>query len=159
MQKVPDRRMLGLDREPGFDPARFVATSLTALAHVESRFAAELERRGLPPLRDAHALLWLGDGRIHRRPVGLLAADVGLSPSAATRLVERLEAARLVRRERGRPDRRESWVVLEPEGLVVVRRIRRAAATVVRGTVLATADVPQLERVQAVLARLGPPGR
>ena len=53
---------------------------------------------------------------------GLLAADLGVSASAATRLADRLVLAGLVRRETALTDRREVLLRLTPDGAAVLDR-------------------------------------
>ena len=159
MTRVPDRRMLGLDQAPGFDPAALVRSLLTVAATTADAFERELAAGGLPIGRDAHALLVLGRGRVRRMQIGDLALQVGLSPAAATRLVERLEAASLVEREAGRTDRRATWVILTPEGAQVMRRVRAAAQRVVRGRMASRVDVRRLGALRAALDQLCPPLR
>jgi DNA-binding MarR family transcriptional regulator len=150
--------MLGLDPEPGFDPAALVRSLLTAAAATADAFDRELAANGLPTRREAHALLVLGRGRSRRMQVGDLALQVGLSAAAATRLVERLETASLVERAAGRTDRRASWVVLTAEGTHVVRRVRGAAQRVVR-RLANRLEVRQLRALATALDALSPPLR
>lgn len=153
MPNVPSRWMLGLDPTPGFDPAAFLATLLTTGRALEQSLDRELAERGLPPSREAHALLFIGRGRARRVPIGDLARRIVLSPSATTRMVERMEARGLVRRETGRTDRRANWVVLEDEGVHILRKVRSAARHVVRARLLGRIDVRAMTRLQRDLER------
>jgi DNA-binding MarR family transcriptional regulator len=62
------------------------------------------------------------DGREHR--MGDLAAQIGLSESSATRLVDRLAAAGFVERRTSTADRRSVTVGLTPTGKRTMRKIR-----------------------------------
>jgi DNA-binding MarR family transcriptional regulator len=64
------------------------------------------------------------------RRTGDLAAELGIAPSTATRLCDRLVARDLMRRFRRSGDRRASWLALTPRGrdlVGAVMRQRRAA--------------------------------
>ncbi|MFN2556755.1 MAG: MarR family winged helix-turn-helix transcriptional regulator [Nitriliruptorales bacterium] len=98
---------------------------------------ALLDRLG-DELRDEHGLplnwydvlVQLGRAPGRRLRMNELAAAVLLTPSGLTRLVDRLERADLVRRERCPTDRRAAEVVLTDEGR---ERLRGASPTHLRG--------------------------
>ena len=97
------------------------AVFLTAHAVLVEAVEARLTEAGLPPLA-WYDLLWAleraGDGR---RRMHELADLVVLSRSNLTRLVDRLERARLVRRVRSEDDRRGAYAEITAEG----RKLRR----------------------------------
>jgi DNA-binding MarR family transcriptional regulator len=97
--------------------AVFLTTHAVLVEAVEARLA----KAGLPPLA-WYDLLWAldraGDGR---RRMHELADLVVLSRSNLTRLVDRLEKARLVRRVRSEDDRRGAYAEITVEG----RKLRR----------------------------------
>ena len=104
------------------DSARHAwAVFLTAHAVLVEAVEARLAKAGLPPLA-WYDLLWAleraGDGR---RRMHDLADLVVLSRSNLTRLVDRLEKARLVRRVRSEDDRRGAYAEITAEG----RKLRR----------------------------------
>lgn len=59
---------------------------------------------------------------------GALAEALGVHPSSLTRLVDRLERRRLVRRQPGAADRRAVVVAVTPQGSDLVRRMTAARA-------------------------------
>jgi DNA-binding MarR family transcriptional regulator len=81
--------------------------------------------------------------------VGQLADALGVHPSTATRLCDRLVSKRLVRRERSADNRRETMVTLSPAGGRIVTRVterrRRELARIV-------ARIPEAVRRPAVAA-------
>jgi len=104
------------------DSARHAwAVFLTAHAVLVDAVEARLAKAGLPPLA-WYDLLWAleraGDGRQRMHE---LADLVVLSRSNLTRLVDRLEKARLVRRVRSEDDRRGAYAEITAEG----RKLRR----------------------------------
>jgi DNA-binding MarR family transcriptional regulator len=100
---------------------RLCFESVLALADVLDR---ELERDAGIPLRWYDALIHLEDA-----PDGLrmneLAERILYSKSGFTRVVDRMEAADLVRRVRPASDRRSVLVVLTEAGRVTLERARR----------------------------------
>jgi DNA-binding MarR family transcriptional regulator len=73
------------------------------------------------------ALVILADGPCRS---GDLAAELGIAPSTATRLCDRMVARDLMRRFRRASDRRASWLALTPRGrdlVGAIMRQRRAA--------------------------------
>lgn len=96
---------------------------LNAHARITRRISRDLAAAGLPDLSWYDAL-WA----IHRAPgrrlrVHRLADEVVLSPTGMTRLVDRLEAAGMVRREPVPGDRRGADVVITDEGIALLRRM------------------------------------
>jgi DNA-binding MarR family transcriptional regulator len=84
---------------------------------------ADLSARGLPDLTWYDALWALRTGDGGRRRVGELAEAVVLSRTAIVRLVDRLVAAGVARREPVPEDRRGSYVVITPEGRALLKRM------------------------------------
>lgn len=118
------------DVSPAPDPAvdAFLVAS-RALVGVAAASLADLEDLTLPQFRALVVLSARGPC-----PVGTLASALSIHPSTATRLCDRLVRKRLVRRTRGRVDRRSTEVALTAAGhdLVdeVVARRRRAIGQV-----------------------------
>jgi len=97
------------------------AVFLTAHAVLVDAVEAWLAKAGLPPLA-WYDLLWaLERARDGRRRMHELADLVVLSRSNLTRLVDRLERARLVRRVPSEDDRRGAYAEITAEG----RKLRR----------------------------------
>jgi len=67
--------------------------------------------------------------------VGELAEALGIHPSTATRLCDRLVARKLVRREIGRGNRRETTISLSPTGRDLVDRVTRLRRREIAGVV------------------------
>jgi DNA-binding MarR family transcriptional regulator len=96
---------------------------LNAHARITRRIGRDLAEAGLPDL-SWYDVLWA----IHRAPgrrlrVHRLADEVVLSPTGMTRMVDRLEAAGMVRREPVPGDRRGAAVAITPEGVALLRRM------------------------------------
>lgn len=108
----------------GLDEARLGAwrTFITAYAAVIERIERELASEDRLPLGHYDVLLALSEAPGRRLRMSELAQAVVLSRSGLTRLVDRLERAGLLRRERCDDDRRGCFAVLTGEGLKVLRR-------------------------------------
>lgn len=114
------------------DAARMAAWRglLEAHAAITDLLERELEQeRGLP-LSKFEVLLKLAEAPDGRMRMLELAQSVLLSKSGLSRLVDRMEEAELVRRERCPSDRRGAYAVLTDEGR---RVLRRAAPVHLRG--------------------------
>jgi len=106
---------------------------ITTHRRLVDRMEAELAGAGLPELT-WYDVLWT----LERAPDGglrlsELARDIVLSRRNIPRLVDRLELAGLIRRERSDEDRRGYFAVITPKGLAMRRRMwpvySRAIAT------------------------------
>jgi DNA-binding MarR family transcriptional regulator len=99
------------------------AVFLTAHAVLVEAVEARLAKAGLPPL-GWYDVLWalerVGDSRQRMHE---LAELVVLSRSNLTRLVDRLEEAKLVRRVRSEDDRRGAYAEITAEGRKLRRRM------------------------------------
>jgi DNA-binding MarR family transcriptional regulator len=82
-----------------------------------------LARAGLPPLAWYDVLWALERSDDGRRRMHALADAIVLSRSNLTRLVDRLEKARLVRRVVSEDDRRGAYAEITPEGRKLRRRM------------------------------------
>lgn len=109
---------------PGLDEARGEAwrTFLAAHAAVIERIERELAREDVLPLGPYDVLLALAEAPGRRLRMHELARAVVLSRSGLTRLVDRLERAGLLRRERCDDDRRGCYAALTDEGRAALRR-------------------------------------
>jgi len=96
-----------------------LAVHATLVEKIEAALAAE----GLPPL-GWYDVLWAleksPDGRLR---MSELAHSIVLSRSNLTRLIDRLEDAKLTTRERCPDDRRGAFAVLQPAGREMRRRM------------------------------------
>lgn len=84
---------------------------------ISTRVAGRLGGVSVTQLRALTVIAAAGAGR-----TGLLAVELGVSASAATRLADRLVLAGLVRRETTLTDRREVLLRLTPDGAAVLDR-------------------------------------
>jgi DNA-binding MarR family transcriptional regulator len=96
---------------------------LTAQARLVELIEGELAQAGLPPLGWYDVLFALEEAPKRRLRMHELSRAVVLSRSNLTRLVDRLEAAGLLRREPCPTDRRGAFAVLTPEGAQMRRRM------------------------------------
>jgi DNA-binding MarR family transcriptional regulator len=98
-----------------------------ALLEVHRRVVEEVEvalaAADLPPLSWYDVLWPLHSAKGRRLRIGALADQVMLSRTGLSRLVDRLEAAGLLRREPAAEDRRGSYVVLTADGAALLRRM------------------------------------
>lgn len=109
---------------PRLDEARGDAwrTFLRAHAVVIERIERDLARENMLPLGWYAVLLALAEASERRLRMNELAHAVVLSRSGLTRLVDRLEKAELLRRERCHDDRRGCYAVLTEEGRTALER-------------------------------------
>jgi DNA-binding MarR family transcriptional regulator len=108
----------------GLDEGRLAAwrAFLTAHAAVTEQIDREMVAAGVVSLTWYDVLVELAEVPEHRLRLHELADRVVLSRSGLTRLVDRLEAAGLVRRESATTDRRGAYAVLTDEGAAAHRR-------------------------------------
>lgn len=132
---------------------------LRAHAAVLRELERELTTEAGLPVSWYDVLLQLAEAPQRRLRMADLADRVLLSRSGLTRLVDRLEAERLVRRERSRDDARGTFTVLTPAGF---DRLRAAAPIHLAGIgkhFLAHFDDDELRVLSDLLARPAtPPG-
>jgi DNA-binding MarR family transcriptional regulator len=96
---------------------------LNAHARLTARVEAALAEAELPPLAWYDVLWPLYRAPGHRLRMGVLAAEVTLSRTGLTRLVDRIERHGLLRREPAPEDRRGSYIVLTRAGTAMLRRM------------------------------------
>src|SRR3954449_4605481 len=96
---------------------------INAHDRITRQINADLAAHDLPDLTWYDALWALRTGEGGRRRSGDLAEAVVLSRTAIIRLVDRLEAAGVARREPVPEDRRGSYVVITPEGKALLKRM------------------------------------
>lgn len=102
------------------------AWQLILLVHRELNrsLSVELERRLGLSLPFYEVLFYVSNAGEAGLRIGQLADSLALEPSSATRLIDRMEQARLVRRRRGTIDRRATYVVLAKLGEKVLAEAR-----------------------------------
>ncbi|MGH2457070.1 MAG: MarR family winged helix-turn-helix transcriptional regulator [Candidatus Limnocylindria bacterium] len=105
-------------------------TFLYAHAQVRRKLERELQAEQAMGLGEYEVLLVLATSPDRRRRMSELADALVLSRSGATRLIDRLEAQRLVERVSCETDRRGQWAQLTGAGH---RRLRAASPTHLRG--------------------------
>jgi DNA-binding MarR family transcriptional regulator len=99
------------------------APLLNAHARAIGRIERDLQEEGLPPLAwyDVLWALYSAPGR--RLRISELADHVVLSRTGVVRLVDRIEAGGLLRREPVPEDRRGAYAVITDEGVEMLRRM------------------------------------
>ncbi len=137
-------------------PAGAIAWSLFLTAH--ALLVEEIERRlaaaGLPAL-DWYDALWAlerqeGQGlRMHE-----FAHWMVTSRSNITRLIDRLETAGLVRRERSDEDRRGAYAVLSPEGRRMRKRMWPVYEKAIGELFEQQLSVTEIRQTEAVMRKL-----
>ena len=145
------------------DPEKMKTWRALQWAHtvILRKLERELEAEGLP-------LSWF-DVLIHMReaPNGQLrmldlAGSVVLSPSGLTRLIDRMEKAGYVTRERTAADRRGAYAVITPQGVAELDRVwplHLAGIQTYVGTNVHDEDIPLLYRaLYRVIAGVEGPG-
>jgi DNA-binding MarR family transcriptional regulator len=112
-------------RPPLIDDERLATWRALLNAHSAATRAieADLKEAGLPPLAWYDALWPLYAAPERRLRVSELAREAVLSRTGFVRLVDRVEAAGLVRREPVPEDGRGAYVAITEEGIEALRRI------------------------------------
>jgi DNA-binding MarR family transcriptional regulator len=126
---------------------------LNAHATVVGRIEQALANAGLPPLA-WYDVLWA----VRRAPgrqvrMAELADGLTLSRGGATKLVDRLESAGLLRRERAQDDGRGFYAALTDAGEEMLRRMWPVYARILRETFVDTLSNEEAAVISAALAR------
>ena len=137
--------------EAGLDAWRIF---LQAHAAVISRIEEDLRRRGLVPLIWYDVLVAVASAPERRLRMSALADKLVLTRSGATRLVDKLEAGNLVRREQAGEDGRGSVVVLTPAGRQALRRAWPAYAEGINELFLSRLSRREVVTIAAALDRV-----
>ncbi len=131
------------DRSPGVDFEQLVATLPRRISHL-SRVLYRTRGSSLPRgMRSVVFTLAFGPLRISE-----IAWEEGIGQPAATRMVARLEALGLVRRERTEADRRIVMVALTVRGRAELENLRRQSRRLLREA-LGGRSAAELRRIQA----------
>jgi DNA-binding MarR family transcriptional regulator len=117
---------------------------------LERSLDADLRRESGLSGKDYDVLIQLGLAAGRRLPMTALAAEVLMSPSGLSRLVDDLERRGLVERERHETDARSVEVVLTATGRKDLRAANRRHLKLVRELFLDRLDDDQLRRLAAV---------
>jgi DNA-binding MarR family transcriptional regulator len=123
------------------------------LVRTHTRFWDELEAQmrrehGLTMARfDVLTHLNMAGGRLG---LSELASQIALSPSGLSKLLDRMDASGLIRREADPADARAAFATITPEGRELVKKARRSHHALLRRTIgeaLDERDVTDLERI------------
>ena len=128
---------------------------MTAFARVNRLLALEMDDETEISLDWYSILLMLSQGELGVMRLSEVADQVGLSRSATTRLIDRLERDGLVERRVCGTDRRGTYVGLTPEGKETFRRAGRIHLRGIDehvGTHLTSTELSQLEALLTTLA-------
>lgn len=127
---------------------------LTAQVKLLDRLEARLKAADLPPLEWYDVLLTLKEAPDQRLRLSEVADQVLLSRSNLTRLVDRLEAAGLLRRERCLSDRRGAFAVLTEAGLAMQQKMWKVYAAGIAEYFGEAIDDAQVEVMQQALRQI-----
>lgn len=127
---------------------------LTAHARIIARMEQELEDHEQLPLTWYEVLLLLRESSDGRLRMHELAESRLLSRSAATRLIDRIEGAGLVRREASTTDRRGTFVVMTDAGLATLRKAAPVHVGGIEAHFARYVDDDEAETVAAVMNRV-----
>ncbi|MGH3012904.1 MAG: MarR family winged helix-turn-helix transcriptional regulator [Gaiellaceae bacterium] len=137
--------------EPHLDAWRALLNAHAALTESVER---ALREAGLPPLAWYDVLWALRRAPDWRLRMGELAANVTLSRGGLTKLVDRLEAAELLRREPCASDRRGFHAVLTDAGATMLRRIWPIYAAVLEEELVSALSENEAAALADALRRL-----
>jgi DNA-binding MarR family transcriptional regulator len=137
--------------ERGLDAWR---TFLQAHAAVISRIETELERRDLVPLVWYDVLVAISSAPGRRIRMSTLADELVLTRSNATRLIDRLEQARLVGRVVAPDDRRGAFAVLTRTGRQALRQAWPVYARGINQLFLSRLTEREVDVIRAAFGRV-----
>lgn len=133
---------------------------LSAHAALIERIEEALADAGLPPLSWYDVLWALYRAPQRRLRMGELAGEVvTIGRTGLTRLVDRIEAEGLVRREAVPRDRRGSFAVLTGEGVALLRRMWPVYAAAIERHFSGQLSQAEAKRLDETLARIGAAAR
>src|SRR5215467_14618184 len=135
-----------LPEPDSFSPEEFLAW----------RGLIRLRREGLPSLADYGVLITLVTEPTLRLRMTELGVRRMLTPSGITRVVDRLEAHGLVRREPDPADGRAAFAVLTRPGLEALRRAQAVHHAAVRELYLRRLAAPELQQLASLFEKALP---
>lgn len=125
-------------------------------AQLTRRLEADLVQEHDLPLAWYDVLVQLHEAGGHRLRMTELADRVLISRSGLTRLVDRMVAARLIRREQAPDDARGFYAVLTEEGLEKLRQASRTHLRGIRKYAIGYLDEDDLEALARLLTKMDP---
>ena len=126
---------------------------------VTTRIVADLKGAGFPPLVWYDVLLELGRAGCGRLAPGRLEDALLFAQYNVSRLVDRMAADGLVRREPHPSDARRQLIAVTPEGRALRERMWPAYAAAIARHLGAKLPGGKADQLSALLARLVPPDR
>ena len=132
---------------------------LNAHSAVLARVEQALADAGLPPLSWYDVLRALRRAPGRRLRMSELAASLTISRGGLTKLADRLEAARALRREPCATDRRGYDAVLTADGEKILRRMWPVYAAALNESFVGALDEDEAAHVASALARLAEQAR
>lgn len=141
---------------PSLDPRHNAAWRLLITANVKAlrRIEERFSQAGLPSMDWYDVLLALKQAPGQRVRLSELAEQVLLSRSNLTHLLNRLEKAELLRRERCPSDRRGAYAVLTEQGLVLQQKMWIVYADAIGDYFGAHLNDEELNVMEQVLKRM-----
>ncbi|MDL2354463.1 MAG: MarR family transcriptional regulator [Pseudomonadota bacterium] len=127
---------------------------LTGHALLTGNIERRLAEAGLPPLAWYDVLWTLERAPRHRLRMHELADGVVLTRSNLTRLVDRLQAAGLLRREPDPDDKRGAYAALEPAGLALRKKMWAAYSAAIHELFDAHLDDDEQRALAAALRKV-----
>jgi DNA-binding MarR family transcriptional regulator len=125
-------------------------------AQLIRRLEADLLREHDLPLAWYDVLVELSESDSHRLRMTDLADRVLISRSGLTRLIDRMVAARLIRREQASDDARGFFAVLTEEGFDRLRKASRTHLRGIRQHAIGYLDEDELEALARLLSKMDP---
>ena len=147
--------------EPLLPPSIGKAWARLVRAHraVTTRIEADLKAAGFPPLVWYDVLLELGRAANGRLTPGELEAELLFAQYNVSRLLDRMVAGGLVRREPHPEDRRRQIVAITPEGRALRERMWPTYAAAIERHLGSKLPGERASLLAGLLARLMPPDR
>jgi DNA-binding MarR family transcriptional regulator len=141
---------------PGSDDPRITAFGLLleAFSAVQGAVAADLARTSPLPVPEFEVLIRLSRSPGQRLRLTELANQVRLSTSGLSRLVDRVEAAGLVRREACPSDRRGAFAVLTDEGEAALATALPGHLESLERNIVGPLGADDLDALEGLLRRL-----
>lgn len=145
-----------MNTQPHLDAPRNSLWRLFLTTHTRllEQMERDLSESNLPPLDWYDVLFTLKEAPDYRLRLSELAEKVLLSRSNLTRLIDRLEKAKLLRRESCPTDRRGTYAVLTDAGLAMQQQMWAVYSESIAATFAVHIDDEEVKILQEVLSRL-----